>query len=242
MPEYPEPRPEWVASAEEKGLPAPTFPNWVHQRPESTSAPQLPPQWEPDPWTARQLAFAPPNTPLYGSEEWKALPDADPRKEAAVVRAAAAWAAERDPQVMAARLQTEIQAARAEAERVQMLGTIEAVTATADRLAQRAEPFGEGREVVQTPDWPTVAAPPAPAPVVELRSGPAQPQPRVPAAYVTAETGPVPAAAAAPPPVDLAAVVTEQARAAAQQQRTPGARDYRQRVAAAGPPRAGRGR
>lgn len=46
--------------------------------------------------------------PLYGSAEWEALPGADPRKFAAVVRAAESWRLDGEPDVMQARITDEL--------------------------------------------------------------------------------------------------------------------------------------
>jgi hypothetical protein len=46
--------------------------------------------------------------PLYGSEEWEALPDTDPRRVASVVRAAEAWRRDGQAEHLATRLQIEL--------------------------------------------------------------------------------------------------------------------------------------
>lgn len=46
--------------------------------------------------------------PIYGSAEWAELPDTDPRKVAACVRAAERWRLDGEPAVMAERLKAEL--------------------------------------------------------------------------------------------------------------------------------------
>lgn len=202
--EYPEPRPEWAERAEERGATA-SFPAWVHQQPAPFSAPlPLPRPVQPDPWAAKHMAAAGPDTPVYGSPEWSALDDNSPVKAAACVRAAQAWLEAKDPAVIAEQLQAEIAAARAEAQRVQLLGVVETVHATANRVAQQVEPFSPPREVRQTPDWPPVAQPGRPVPAAAAVEAPAVPLralPSVPTAYVTAETRAGQAAARAADPI-----------------------------------------
>ncbi|TDD64784.1 DUF2742 domain-containing protein [Jiangella aurantiaca] len=46
--------------------------------------------------------------PLYGSDEWEALPDLDPRRVASVVRAAEVWRRDGEAEHLAAQLRMEL--------------------------------------------------------------------------------------------------------------------------------------
>lgn len=58
------------------------------------------------PWARRLIdrGRAAGDIPLYGSSEWDALPDSDPRKVASCVRAAELWRSDGEPDAIRARL------------------------------------------------------------------------------------------------------------------------------------------
>lgn len=56
------------------------------------------------PWARRLIDKAAGDIPIYGSPEWDALDDTDPRKVAACVRAAEAWRQDGEPDAIRAQV------------------------------------------------------------------------------------------------------------------------------------------
>ena len=84
--------------------------------------------------------------PLYGSPEWHALPNSDPRKSAAVWRAAECWRTYWEPDAVAARLADELEFLDHE--------VIRRIRATSYEVASGAD----WRSLAQQPTYATLAA------------------------------------------------------------------------------------
>lgn len=105
---------------------------------------RVPPE-APSSWAQRLIAAGGPNLPLYGSPEWAALADRDPRKVASCVRAAEAWRRDSDPSEIAHRMREELAVMRAIDEDAYWTPQVVAgVHAVARRLLQRPDPI-DGR-------------------------------------------------------------------------------------------------